>query len=100
MSEAGIDNEKSISISISRYNVFISVKVLLILTLKNQSLAQFYGLPRKQLSRIGLKWLVEVFQSEEALKKDMEWYFGFGLMLSIVWVYLEVLRLLSNLTQN
>jgi uncharacterized YccA/Bax inhibitor family protein len=29
--------------------------------------------------------------------KYMEWYGGFGLLLTLVWLYIEVLRLLSNL---
>lgn len=29
--------------------------------------------------------------------KYMEWYFGFGIILTLVWLYLEVLRLLSKL---
>jgi len=31
------------------------------------------------------------------LPKHMEWYCGFGLMVSLVWLYLEVLRLLGKL---
>ena len=27
----------------------------------------------------------------------MEWYAGFGLLLTLVWLYLELLRLLSKL---
>lgn len=29
--------------------------------------------------------------------KYMEWYFGFGIILTLVWLYLEVLRLLSKI---
>jgi uncharacterized YccA/Bax inhibitor family protein len=35
--------------------------------------------------------------SEEGVGKEQEWYFGFALMVSLVWLYLEVLRLLSKL---
>lgn len=35
--------------------------------------------------------------SEEGVDKKQEWYFGFGLMVSLIWLYLEVLRLLSKL---
>lgn len=31
------------------------------------------------------------------LPKDMEWYGAFGLMVTIVWLYLEILRLLAKL---
>jgi uncharacterized YccA/Bax inhibitor family protein len=32
--------------------------------------------------------------------KWFEWYLGFGLLLTIVWLYLEVLRLLAKLRSN
>jgi len=32
--------------------------------------------------------------------KYMEWYAAFGLMVTLVWLYLEILRLLSKLRQN
>lgn len=35
--------------------------------------------------------------SEEGAAKEQEWYFGFALMVSLIWLYLEVLRLLSKL---
>jgi uncharacterized YccA/Bax inhibitor family protein len=35
--------------------------------------------------------------AEEGLPKYMEWYGAFGLMVTIVWLYLELLRLLSKL---
>ena len=31
------------------------------------------------------------------LEKDMEWYAAFGLLVTLVWLYLEILRLLSKL---
>lgn len=31
--------------------------------------------------------------------KFMEWYTGFGLMVTLVWLYLEILRLLANVRQ-
>lgn len=34
------------------------------------------------------------------LPKYMEWYFGMGLLISIVWVYVEVLRFLSILNSD
>lgn len=35
--------------------------------------------------------------SEDHTPKQQEWYFAFGLMVSLVWLYLEVLRLLAKL---
>jgi uncharacterized YccA/Bax inhibitor family protein len=32
--------------------------------------------------------------------KFMEWYAGFGLMVTIVWIYFEMLRLLSKLARR
>ncbi len=32
--------------------------------------------------------------------KEYEWYFGFSLMVTIVWVYVEILRLLSKLNSR
>ena len=36
--------------------------------------------------------------AEQGLAKHYEWYGAFGLMLTLVWLYLEILRLLSYLT--
>jgi len=30
----------------------------------------------------------------------MEWYAGFGLLVTLVWLYLEILRLLSKLSDR
>jgi uncharacterized YccA/Bax inhibitor family protein len=30
----------------------------------------------------------------------MEWYAGFGLMVTLIWLYLEILRLLSKLNRR
>jgi uncharacterized YccA/Bax inhibitor family protein len=35
--------------------------------------------------------------TKAGLNKDFEWYAGFGLMVTIVWLYLELLRLLALL---
>ena len=35
--------------------------------------------------------------TKAGLDKDFEWYAGFGLMVTIVWLYLELLRLLALL---
>jgi uncharacterized YccA/Bax inhibitor family protein len=35
--------------------------------------------------------------SQAGLSKQMEWYGAFGLMVTLIWLYLEVLRLLSKL---
>ena len=32
--------------------------------------------------------------------KHMEWYGAFGLVLTLVWLYLEILRLLSKLARR
>ncbi len=38
--------------------------------------------------------------SKQALPKGMEWYAAFGLLITLVWLYLELLRLLSKLNQR
>ena len=35
--------------------------------------------------------------AQNYLPKDMEWYGAFGLMVTLVWLYLEILRLLAKL---
>lgn len=35
--------------------------------------------------------------SEQKMPKDMEWYGAFALMVTLVWLYLEILKLLSKL---
>ena len=37
--------------------------------------------------------------TEAGLPKGMEWYAAFSLLVTLVWLYLEVLRLLSKLRQ-
>jgi uncharacterized YccA/Bax inhibitor family protein len=37
---------------------------------------------------------------EMGAPKYMEWYGAFGLMVTIVWLYLEILRLLSKLNRR
>ena len=37
--------------------------------------------------------------SKMGLEKDFEWYGAFGLLVTIVWLYLEMLRLLSKLRE-
>ena len=34
------------------------------------------------------------------LPKGMEWFAAFGLLVTIVWLYLEILRLLSKLNRR
>jgi uncharacterized YccA/Bax inhibitor family protein len=34
------------------------------------------------------------------MPKQVEWYAGFGILVTVVWLYLEILRLLSKLRQN
>ena len=38
--------------------------------------------------------------SESGAPKYMEWYGAFGLMVTLVWLYLEILRLLAKLNSN
>ena len=38
--------------------------------------------------------------SEMGAPKYMEWYGAFGLMVTIVWLYLEILRLLSKISRR
>ncbi|MNC75050.1 Bax inhibitor 1 like protein [compost metagenome] len=35
--------------------------------------------------------------AEEGAPKYMEWYGAFGLMVTLVWLYIEILRLLAKL---
>ena len=35
--------------------------------------------------------------SEQSVPKYMEWYAAFGLMITLIWLYLEILRLLAKL---
>ena len=41
-----------------------------------------------------------VNQISEGLSKRMEWYAGFGVLITLVWIYLEILRLLSKLNKK
>jgi uncharacterized YccA/Bax inhibitor family protein len=38
--------------------------------------------------------------AEAGLPRYMEWYAGFGLMVTLVWLYLEILRLLVKLRSD
>ncbi len=38
--------------------------------------------------------------AEQKLPKGMEWYAAFGMLITLVWLYLELLRLLSKLNQR
>lgn len=38
--------------------------------------------------------------AQAMLPKDMEWYGAFGLMVTLVWLYLEILRLLSKISSR
>ncbi len=38
--------------------------------------------------------------SKQGAPKDMEWYGAFGLLVTLVWLYLEILRLLSKLNRR
>ena len=38
--------------------------------------------------------------SEQGLPKYMEWYGAFGLMVTLIWLYIEILHLLSKLRER
>ncbi len=38
--------------------------------------------------------------AESGVPKYMEWYGAFGLLVTLVWLYLEILRLLSKLNSR
>ena len=38
--------------------------------------------------------------AEKGAPKYMEWYGAFGLMITLVWLYLEILRLLAKLNSR
>lgn len=44
-------------------------------------------------------YLIDQFVREKA-DKEYEWYLAFGVVLTVVWIYIEVLRLVQNLTGN
>ncbi len=44
-------------------------------------------------------WFIEE-GAKNLLPKDMEWYAAFGLMLTLVWLYVEILRLLAKLNSR
>lgn len=51
--------------------------------------------------RASLTLLLDFHRIEEAIReqapKNYEWYLSFGLILSLVWIYLEILRLLAKI---
>ncbi len=51
-----------------------------------------------------LSFLLDFDQVEKAIKQgapaETAWYFAFGLMVTLVWLYMEILRLLSYLRQD
>ncbi len=51
-----------------------------------------------------LSFLLDFDQIEKAIKAgapaDTSWYYAFGLMVGLVWLYLEILRLLSYMRQD
>ena len=44
----------------------------------------------------------DFIEEGEAMKapKYMEWYGAFGLMVTLIWLYIEILRLLAKLRSN
>ena len=49
------------------------------------------------LSRRGVCFVVALQGVNYGAPKYMEWYGAFGIMVTLVWLYLEILRLLSKL---
>ena len=51
-----------------------------------------------------LSFLLDFDQIEKAIKAgapaETAWYYAFGLMVGLVWLYLEILRLLSYMRQD
>jgi len=45
----------------------------------------------------GFAWMETHAMAPALAPKYMEWYAGFGLLVTLVWLYLEILRLLSKL---
>jgi len=43
---------------------------------------------------------IEKLSSTRSAPKYMEWFAAFGLMVTLVWLYLEILRLLSKLNDR
>ena len=39
-------------------------------------------------------------EAEQGSPKYMEWYGAFGLLVTLVWLYLEILRLLAKLSSR
>lgn len=44
-------------------------------------------------------WFIEE-GAKNLMPKDMEWYAAFGIMLTLVWLYLEILKLLAKLNSR
>lgn len=96
---------------------FISIAILgIVLAYLVSFVGSFFGMPLKFLHdssplSIGISIFIVAIAtisfvidfeaikqaSEQGAAKEQEWYFGFALMVSLVWLYLEVLRLLSKL---
>ena len=51
------------------------------------------------LSLIQDFWFIEE-ASNNLLPKDYEWYGAFGLMITLVWLYLEILKLFAKLNSR
>ena len=45
-------------------------------------------------------YFIDEMTSHYAAPKYMEWYAAFGLMVTLIWLYMEILRLLSKLQRR
>ena len=55
-----------------------------------------------EVNKSGILAVIDFIEkgAQAMLPKDMEWYGAFGLMITMVWLYLEILRLLSKLSSR
>ena len=35
-----------------------------------------------------------IFQNQKKIPKQMEWYYAYGLLISLIWLYVEIIKLL------
>lgn len=98
------------TIAVGGYLLFFVIALVMSL-FGNGSLMSLFSFENSSPLSIGLSVLVvglasfslliDFWQIEEGagrgLPKHLEWYFGFSLLVTLVWLYLEILRLLSKL---
>lgn len=52
------------------------------------------------ISRVGMRAKVSLHMSEAAVGSSCRWYGGFTILVTLVWLYTEVLKVLSILNSN